>query len=329
MKSSLSCGVFLTGFFVLCAFISSLGCEGPQGPEGPTGPAGQSVAEYSGECGTCHNVSTIVLAKQIQYRESGHAQGTAYIRSSSASCAPCHSNEGFRMKIAGEEVVGIDNPTPQNCRTCHNIHQEYTADDWALSTTLPVELTGIMYNGDVVDFGKGNLCANCHQTRSRNYGLELGGDDVEISGSHWGPHHGTQSNILAGSGGYELAGSVEYMNSGHANGVTNACVTCHLSSHTLEPSVKSCETCHPGIKDFDYNSVQTEITALLDELEDLLISVNLLEKKGDLATVDGTVVSSAQAGALLNYLMVAEDGSHGVHNAKYTRALLKNSIAAF
>ncbi|MBN1292241.1 MAG: hypothetical protein JXB48_10410 [Candidatus Latescibacteria bacterium] len=325
MKRISSYVIIFTSFIILSALITFIGCEGPQGPEGPMG---LSADPNPGQCGTCHNVSTVILAKQIQYQESGHAQGEAYLRSTSAGCAPCHSNEGFRMKIAGEEVVGIDNPTPQNCRTCHNIHTNFTQDDFMLSTTLPVELTGIMYNGDVVDFGAGNLCANCHQSRPRD-GLVLGGDDVKIDSAHWGPHHGTQSNILAGSGGFELAGPVEYLDSGHTKGVADGCVACHLSSHSLVPNVKSCEACHPGIKDFDYEGVQSEVTALLDELEDILIEAGLLSEKGDLGTVSGVTVSSTKAGALLNYLMVAEDGSHGVHNANYTKALLKNSIAAF
>jgi len=325
--------VIVTFTLLVGVFGLYTGCEGPEGPEGPAGPAGETGPaglSASEQCGTCHNVSTVILAKQIQYQSSTHAMGSAYVRGSSASCAPCHSSEGFRLKIAGSEVVGIDDPTPVNCRTCHNIHMQYTTDDFELSTTVAVELTGIMYNGDTVDLGDGNLCINCHQTRPRDYGLEVGGGDVTISSSHWGPHHGTQGNVYTGSGGFEIAGSMAYANSGHVTSIEDGCVTCHVTSHTFEPSTSVCSTCHSGLKDFDYNGVQTEVAALLEELAGKLLADGILaEENGEYHPVTDITISSSKAGALLNFFMIVDDGSHGVHNAKYTKALLQNSIEVF
>lgn len=318
---------------VIAVWSGFSGCDGPQGPEGPrgllgpAGPQGDQGINPSDQCGTCHNVSTTILAKQKQYQQSQHFLGTAYPRASSATCAPCHSNEGFRQKIAGETVTGQTDPTPVNCRTCHNIHTGYTAADFALSTEAPVLLTGVMPTTEVVDIGKGNLCANCHQTRPSSNGLSVGGPNVNITSTHWGPHYGTQSNILSGNSGFEIAGSLSYTNSAHTTAADDGCVTCHTMSHDLKPTVNSCKVCHSTAANFDINGVQTEIEALADTLHNKLMAAGLADEEGH--AVVKSDVTSAQAGALMNYLLIHSDGSHGVHNKNYTKALLQNSIEVF
>lgn len=329
--------VVVSYVIVVCVLTLLWGCEGDEGPAGPAGDTGTAA------CGTCHDVSTTVLAKQIQWELSGHATGGMYVRGTSATCAPCHSHEGFRMKIAGEEVTGIENPTPQNCRTCHNIHKTYSAADFERSTIAPVELTGSMYTGTTIDIGQGNLCANCHQTRYRDYGLEVGGPDVEITSTHWGPHYGTQAPIFTGNSGFEIPGSVPYENSEMTNVITDGCPTCHMAEfdrsltggHTLWPNLNGCTECHSDIESFDRNGVQTEIIALTVKLRDLLIAEGLLDGEGDdlwhdyHPVVQENKVPSDKAGALFNYRYVTTEGSHGVHNYKYAKALLQNSIEVF
>jgi hypothetical protein len=190
-----------------------------------------------------------------------------------------------------------------------------------------------MYTGATIDIGKGNLCANCHQTRVRNYGLELGGPDVKIGDEHWGPHYGTQSNYFTGNGGYEVIGSVAYSNSAHTTFVTDGCPTCHMvnGDHTLEPNIAACKKCHSDFgNNFDYRGVQTEIEGLLNDLKVALLANGLLVETDDEVhpTGDNTMFSADKAGALLNYLGISADGSRGIHNTKYIKALLTNSIEA-
>jgi len=315
-----------------------MGCEGEQGPTGPAGATGTAL------CGTCHNVSTTVLAKQAQYQASVHATGSTSERGGSASCAVCHSSEGFRLAIAGEEVIGIDNPTQPNCRTCHNIHTNYDETDYNLTVSGPVEITSSFFDDtETIDIGKGNLCASCHRARPYGYELTIGGGDFEVTSTRFGPHHGPQSNTLAGWGAYEIAGSEPYTNSSHTTMVTDGCVTCHMAKaygtqaggHTMNtayeyheedvPNVAGCESCHSGIKSFDVNGLQTEVESLLDDLKVKLIADSLLTESG--SVVKGTYPSD-QAGAIFNYKWIEEDRSHGVHNPKYVKALLKNSIEA-
>jgi len=322
----------------VCALVALVGCEGEKGADGPAGPAGTAGVSGTAACGTCHDVSTDIVAKQIQYEQSTHAMGSAYLRGTSASCAPCHSSEGFTQKVAGLEVTGADNPTPPNCRTCHNIHTNYDATDYALATTAPVTLTGSMTVDATIDLGKGNLCANCHQTRLRTYGLEVGGADIGITSTHFGPHHGVQSNVLTGNSGYEFAGSMAYDDSPHAAMIEDGCVTCHMSApgttsggHTFTPNDTACAECHSDFDGFDVNGAQTEIKELISTLAALLEAELLvhMDEEGAYHNLKIESTTNAKAGALFNFIMIQnEDGSNGVHNFKYTKALLTNSIEA-
>ena len=89
--------------------------------------------------------------------------------------------------------------------------------------------------------------------------------------------------------------------------------------------------CHTD-EDALINSVETKT----EEIEGLLADLKtLLEAKGIMDTVDhpgylnvpGTYANEL-AGAFYNYKVIEEDRSHGMHNYKYTKTLLENSIAA-
>ncbi len=347
MKRSLKwIGLFLG----LVAVVAVLGvaCVGEGGPAGPQGPAGETGATgdqggtgatgSQGEtgtagtdtCSTCHDDTTLVLARQVQYESSVHNTG-GHAERNGDGCAFCHTSEGF---IEGPVAAGsldvaadIENPTQPNCRTCHQIHTTYTAADWTLTTTDPVTL---LTTGDTYDQGKGNLCANCHQPRKYDWDIpQVGGGDVEITTTRYGPHHGPQSAMIAGVGGYGafIGSSVHYTT------ITDGCPVCHMADaagmdeggHAMTPDLAGCETCHSGIESFDRNGVQTEIQALYDEVEGLLFNAGLITDTG---SVIKQTVSSAQAGAIYNWKMVQEDRSLGIHNPQYTEFLLQTAIDA-
>ncbi len=342
MKKTTAVSIVFAWVFLVYAVSVFLGCEGEQGPAGPAGSAGTDVKAL---CGTCHDVTTSVLAKQVQWASTAHATGGSWGRGSSDGCAACHSHEGFTIMITegippGSELEdrASSSPTSANCRTCHNIHKNYDETDYALATTAAVELTGSMYTGGVtIDLGKGNLCANCHQTRLRGYeedGLVPGSDaEFEIPG-HYSLHHGVQANFLTGNGAFEVAGSLEYTNSYHATGVEDGCVTCHVheGDHTFEASEDACAVCHTDIDGIDeYRGVQDEFAALFTELEVALVADSLLvsDGEGGYEENEDFVTTANKAGALLNYMGILDDGSDGIHNTKYLRAMLQNSIEVF
>ncbi|MCK5430369.1 MAG: hypothetical protein KAI94_12900 [Anaerolineales bacterium] len=343
--------------FVAClllAGVSALACAGPIGPDGEQGPAGpqgttglQGTAGSTYACADCHDEGEELKARQIQYAASTHATGGHLY--DSTSCGICHSSQGFQERLAAGTYdnleESVENPVPINCRTCHEIHETYTGDDWGLRVqdAIVLNLTQTAY-----DAGKSNLCASCHQARW-SYEIPDATDPTgayEITSTHLGPHHGPQSNVLTGEGGYGAYTGSDV----HYTAVEDACVTCHMSDtyravaggHTWNMGYESngsprtnndiCETCHTGegdIDDFDRVSAtdnnQTAITALLATLKADLIANGVMDADGD--AVKGTY-TNAEVGALWNYYIVVEDQSLGVHNPNYAKFLLETGIAA-
>jgi len=303
------------------AVLILTGCDGAVGPVGPQGPEGPSAALPP--CVGCHNDETIITAKTLQWEQSKHAWGGNYVMGTSATCAGCHSSEGFTDRIAAglqpdEVTAGEPSPTPIKCRTCHQTHTTYTTADWELTTREPVTL---MVSGATYDSGAGNLCANCHQPRQAP--PEVGAGEVEITSGDWNAHR-TQAATLLGVGGYgETFGAGT-----HQVAVEDGCVTCHMGPdriHTKEAQLAACQTCHGGLDTFDRNGVQTRMRALYDELEGLLLANGILLSDGQAKV--GTYPEEV-AGAFWNYQFVRYDRSWGVHNPSYIRLLLQASIDA-
>jgi hypothetical protein len=288
-------------------------------------------AQETPPCNECHNNTSLIQGKETQWEDSLHGTGDAYLRSTSAGCAGCHSGGGFSDRIAlgqhpNQVTVGDPNPTRQDCRTCHQVHTSYTGTDWALETTAPVSLYAI--TGKTFDGGNGNLCASCHQPRAKAP-TGVDGTVTNIS-SHWGPHHGPQSSMMLGTGGAGTAG--EGTSAAHYQYVENTCVDCHMGStdnHTYEPNVATCKVCHTTATNFDVNGVQTTVQGKLDQLQTLLVNAGLLACDAEGCHPAVTSAPENQAYALWNWIYVAnEDGSKGVHNPDYTISLLDASIAA-
>ena len=318
------------------------GDSGPQGPQGPEGPAGIGFED----CKACHQSQTIA-AKTFQWEHSVHATGGHYERNA-AACAACHTSQGFLEVVAsGNQFPDntIEDPLPQNCYTCHQIHSTFTEDDWALTQSDPVTL---WEGGQTLDFGKGNLCISCHQPRVANPPLPdpSTGGTIAIGSPYYGPHHGPQGVMLPGVGGYEVAGPETYENSAHtallANNTQNACIACHMATaeatesggHTFrvisedgDMNTAACVACHSDQNELDMLVLdrQSQIDTLLSQLLDIMVDQGIATSSGRAVPGD---YNGHQAGAFYNYKYVSEDKSLGVHNFKYAKALLVNSKAA-
>ena len=359
MKKNISIVTLMCGLALLIAgglILSS--CEGPAGPAGPAGvagdagdagPAGPAGADGNGTCVVCHNSDVVLLAKQQQTMSSHHLMGGNYERNS-ASCAQCHTHQGFVEYQATGDVAGsITDPAPINCRTCHMIHESYLVDDWTLVNESAVVLD---FGGETIDLGgASNLCINCHQFRAVNPMPVVGGDSVDITSSRYGPHHGPHSNNLWGIGGYLVAGSETYPEAGSHAHANAGCVSCHMApvpyggrssgGHTFnmtyeyhgheEGNIGACTTCHADAEDFDIGGVQTTIEGLVTDLETIFIANGWMDAPGALWNASSSAplrVSADEAGAMLNYKIITEDRSKGVHNPAYMVALLTNSLAS-
>lgn len=335
-------------------FMASCTKEGPAGPKGDPGTNGtngvngEDGVDASITCGECHDLSDGLVAIMAQYEHSKHYETETAFEGSRGTCSPCHTSQGFRGMITSGYFndLAYENPAPINCRTCHKIHETYTSEDWNFRATAPVRSRNDSVN-TTWDMGKGNTCINCHQSRNISPMPNLAStDSIKLTSSRFGPHHGPQANMLAGVGKsscVEIPGSVNYMNSSHTNLLTDGCVTCHMGApvgtlaggHTFTMynesegyALNGCTPCHTtaDAQALIENS-QTEISDLLTQLQTKLVEKGLLKADG-VSIVTGKKFPQVQMAALLNYLTIIEDKSMGVHNVKYSKALLTNSYEA-
>ena len=371
MKKRTSILTLISCFAMLLAgalIMSS--CEGPMGPAGAAGADGVDGIDgldgidASATCTQCHDDDQVIVTKTKQYDNSAHGMGTTsgYANRSygpTYNCAACHTSQGFLDNLLGESNIPYANVTQPNCYTCHNIHDSYTSDDWAL--THP-DATAPYTGSDGFDMGSGNQCTSCHQFVS--YYLDKtelfanfddgGLTSVEITAGEKraGVHHAPQYNILAGMDLFEFSGTVEYPTSNHVlMKAADGCVTCHmndgfgdLTGHSMAMTYSfhgenhhwpaSCLTCHEDGGSNDIGVKFEEVTAntetLLGSLYDILVAENVMYPMDDpnaYLLMPGTFTTDMTA-AHLNYNAIREDKSGGFHNPGYTAAVLENTITA-
>lgn len=341
---------------MLIASMLFIACEGPAGKDGiagKDGKDGKDGADGTQNCGTCHNSSTLLFAKQLQWAASDHATNTNFERSGT-TCAACHTSEGFReVAITGQPntAAAIQNPSGQNCRTCHPIHETYTIDDYKLTYTQKAKLrtTNLEF-----DYGKGSLCAMCHQARTISPALSLDSATYRVANIRFGPHYATAANVIAGSGAFELAGSLPYANTTAHQMIPNSCVSCHMGpaygnqagGHTMKmkyfynnawtDNVAVCTSCHSGLTNFNLGDYMTQMKDLAKQLRARLLELDMLTPyegpddpdnySHDYAKVGTYEIK--RAAALYNYIFIVRDRSWGIHNPRYTKAVLQNALEA-
>jgi hypothetical protein len=341
--------------FIYCLSLCILGLsvvisctkEGPPGKDGLDGEKGIDGSDGTATCIQCHDNSQTIFSKSIQWEASMHAKGGNFFRNST-DCAPCHTSQGFLERMAeGTQTTAaaISNPNPINCYTCHEIHKTFTPADWALTHTEVVDYWHTGGSGTSIDLGSGNLCANCHQARPVNPWPETGStQEYTVTNFRYGPHYSPAGNMVSGIGGYEISGDLTYTNSPHSN-TERGCVTCHMGEpvgvtsggHQMTPNANGCIDCHPNGIQAELNLLQAEFAGYMETLFEILQEKGIIMDDGYLMGNDGVNRASAnnpanltadELGAFYNYKFVYYDHSGGVHNYKYARALLLNTINA-
>ncbi len=316
---------------VAVSAIMFFGCEGPAGPPGTAGQNGQDGVSLEGyapgiQCATCHSADTDttyhVAGRKYQWAQSKHAYGGDSERNGS-SCAGCHTTEGFVQRMNGQPVTEQPIPSPPGCFACHSPHLR---GNFSLRNVQPVTLlSNIAGIPDATfDYGKGNLCAQCHQPRSFSPKMPANPgptDTLTITNTRWYAHYGVQSLMLSGNGGYHFPGYTYTGNSAHTTQQTilqEGCPTCHMAEAVYPPSVGTGKAgghtmnigfegegggesqlltgcnqtgCHAGITTTDYNGKQTEVLANMD---------TLLHLMGDRGWVDTVSTSSNYGGIKLS-----------------------------
>ena len=270
--------VRVRGFALLIAgamFLSS--CEGPAGPAGTDGTNG---VDGNVTCLVCHSDDNMTAVQQ-QFAGSQHSSGA------------------IAVGLADQDIA---NPSPWECGTCHGLHTTFEEEDYALR--MSGEISFIFDETVTADFGNGNLCVNCHQSRRAEPNVTDPGETFNITSTHYGPHHGPQGNVLNGVGFAEIAGDITYPAQGSSPHMGLSCTGCHMGDYDVEE--------------------------LLVELRDILVANGVLEWVEEDEAYEPVVGehSMVNAQSFFNWIGLEEDRSLGVHNPKYVVALLKNSIKA-
>jgi hypothetical protein len=265
-----------------------------------------------------------------------------------------------------EAAGDIVQPSPVNCRTCHQIHTTFTDADYALTTTADVDLN---VSGVTHDFGTGgNLCASCHQSRPLGAGQTpvLGGPNIILASSRYGYHHGPQADVMAGVGGVNFAasGAMPVEADTHFHGeTTKGCPTCHMTDatyggigggHTFGMTYEyhgdvldnylGCLTsgCHDDDVDdfeeevddaetgFNYRGNQEDFEEKMDELVGLLRQTGILPAAPSTSTSrkTGVAFDPIVVAAVLNWQMLDEDRSKSIHNPRWVEDMLDDTIDA-
>ena len=271
-----------------CTKEGPAGADGKDGADGADGLDGIDGADGTATCNECHDSDASMVTNQFQWAMSMHNAGSAIGRNNIPSCSPCHSNQGFHLSDGNtlDAGVPVNDPTTINCYTCHPIHSTYTAEDLGLLYT-DVPDWHVTYDKPVdADFGKGNLCAQCHQSRTREPVVDLNDLTIVYSGisSHYGPHYSSQANLAGGFGAYELEGSISYGDGTHVHGTsaTDGCISCHMGfstaagsgGHTMHINPasdleKACMQCHSegSMAETKYEEYYAENFATIDHTE--------------------------------------------------------------
>lgn len=269
-------------------------------------------------------------------------------------------------RIPMPNPAGYATVSPINCTGCHDAHRSFNfsedGNDYALRNIDPVKLVldptvhiDLANSSDAL--GLSNACVTCHQPRP-TYAIPAGTGDYTITSSRFGPHYGPQSTMFEGIMGANIVGSTAYPgvgangDNGHRKGTS--CVNCHMGGgsdatkgdHSWGYEVEgverkfvaldACITCHTTMTVIPVET--SSYAANFKTLENLLIakgyisvsangSASVLGASGTNAgNSNPLVIPVKDAQAIWNYKTVKEDRSKGIHNPKYTDALLKNSI---
>lgn len=273
--------------FPATAKLANIQCENCHGPQsGAHMQANGSRTTLSSDlCGTCHGEPPRHGRFQ-QWQLSSHANyELAGEEGTNATCAKCHSANGF---VAWEKNGFSDanlNVTwtakdvhPVTCQACHDPHAVGTTSGGS-TTNATVRISGdtpmLMAGFKATGVGRGAICLTCHNSRR---GLRNDGNFTTADASR-APHVGTQADILMGQNLYfTQVGKRSY----HSM-IEDSCVTCHMEStpppadlsyqlggtnHTFFASNTICSKCHSNISTADVQHVvEGKIETLKAEIE--------------------------------------------------------------
>ena len=330
-----------------------------------------AISLDAGVCQSCHDAPWR-HDKGTLWNFSGHstavwnssfAQSASSQNNNLGNCIRCHDAQGFLnfTNNVPTNTTGwtLANHTVITCQACHDPHGNTNPNELR-KESLVSDTLGNGYNYGTFG-GLGNICINCHKARKDNVSYIATSSTIS---STWGPHHGTQGDVLLGQNAAAFS-TQAFVNGGHKDAITNACVDCHMAStvtsdtlykyqvgghswnmsysglNSLGVSVnydntQGCQNCHGTSKthfsdwqaamDYDGNGVVEDVQT---EVQGCLTKLALaLPHNADGSFNYSQITTQTQMKAYWNYQLINNDGSFGIHNANFTFDVLTKSLAA-
>ena len=347
--------------------LAKIGCEACHGPgANHMGDATKIGVSYdAGVCQTCHDAPPHHI-KGTQWAQSAHAIWEYGKEDANrTSCFPCHSGSAFAKWVSAGKPSSVssyadnsDIAMPLTCAGCHDPHSD------AIPHQLRDVSVGSLNNGYQVPpsnqvGGMGQLCMNCHRSRY-NVATRVKPNSPPYYGftNHYGPHGNPQADMYFGQNAWQFGDSTLTGLMTH-QGVTDACVTCHMTNfdgtmgdHTwaMEDSlgndkVAACQTCHGSgltkfediMASYDYDrngkieGAMTEVEGLMAQLKAKIAAAGGIDAttgEPTLDTKDSLAVKNNfdLVADIYDYTFVKNDGSMGAHNVKYAVSILQKAL---
>lgn len=267
-------------------------------------------------CGKCHDGAH--HPTYTEWKDSRHAVSLSSVKELpffKQDCLECHSAD-YRFAREDEKPTVADAKLGITCAVCHDPHNK----------VHPYQLRKEV----------NEICLECHT-------LEEAKPVITALDSYESPHH-PQKEMFEGRGAVVL---VTFENSSHTDLDVNPdeCATCHvlqvgfdpesgsaITGHTFRPLVpQACEQCHTGnvtaLKEGTQNAIETRLNGLRAYL-DSNYAVDDPDQYIDPSTLTGDALVWYYQ-AKFDYEFVNGDGSRGIHNWKYTMALLDSADQLF
>jgi hypothetical protein len=335
---------------VQCENCHGAGLNHRSNVDDPNARPTRSIA--SAVCGNCHN--GVHHPTMDEWSGSGHALVQEEVATefedgtSLNSCGTCHSGD-FRDAKFVQEINPIPDTLLQGvpreeqnavvCVTCHDPHKKTgnaaesaEGEDFQLrfaEVASPAQSNTLADNTNPARY---NLCGQCHHARTRTW--------VDTSRP---VHHSVQANMYNGEmplPDNDQTPLVANTKTAHRF-VPKQCVTCHMvpaefqdtlnpanSGHGFAPNLEGCSAvgCHPSaeVAQSDMENLQTTVDVALANILDRLGAASTWEYSTSGGPSDQTTVPDEVKKVRFLYYWVLYDGSKGVHNPEYTRAILTN-----
>lgn len=329
------------------ANIQCENCHGPQDSEAHAQWGTARISTSSEVCGTCHGEPKRHGRFQ-QWQLSGHANyETAESEGTNASCAKCHSAQGFvqwSKNGFGTAPINVtwntESVHPITCAVCHDPHGVGTTSGSA-ATNAPMRIQGTTPMLDAgfkaENVGKAAICMTCHNGRR---GLK--NDSIALTDFSRAPHVGPQTDILMGQNLY----FTKVGDKGFHASITDSCISCHMektdppadlanknadgtyggTNHTFFASTQICVKCHSAVsvQSFEAN-VEHKLETLKSEIEIALKAVMQAQiRSGNY--IDLGAIKVKNAAEIVSVEFIESHGRQGV-NIKLSGNRAVNDLA--